>query len=262
MVETATDPFTARRTRREIACTAQSSVAALMVESGELTLAQEDRSWKVSAGQAVLWSTDVPVRVQIAQPTRTRQLAAPRAAFDDVGCRLVAGPPHIARLPALHLLCGFLDSLAAMPAFCGRDMEVAARNAVLELMWGALRPDLPLDPQALRISRRAAVERFVDARLDDPQLSVDDVATAHGLSTRSLARLFHESGDTFSGVLRAKRLARVREDLITGVLPLDALARRWGFVDASHLTRRFRSAYGMPPHEYRMRAADCSNGSP
>lgn len=254
VVQSATDPFTARRTRHEIGYTPQSSVVALVVDSGELTVAQGERRWNVGAGQALLWSTDVAVRVWVARPTTTRQVVAPRAVFDDVGCRFVPGPPHVGRLPALQLLRSFLDSLAGLPASSGGDMEVAARNALLELMWGALRPDLPLNPQALRLSRRAAVERSVDSRLDDPGLGVDDVAAAHGLSTRSLARLFQESGDTFSGVLRAKRLARVREDLLTGALPLDALARRWGVVDASHLTRRFRSVYGMPPHEYRMRA--------
>ncbi len=254
VVDTATSPFAARRTRHEIGRTAHSSVVALIVESGELSLAQGERWWCARAGQALLWSTDLAVRMRVTQPTTTRHVLAPRAAFDDVGCRLVPGPPHVARLPGLQLLRSFLDTLAALPASSATDVEVAARNALLELMWGALRPDLPLDPRALGISRRAAVERFVDARLDDPGLGVEEVAAAHGLSTRSLARLFQESGDTFSGVLRAKRLARVREDLVTGALSLEALARRWGFVDASHLTRRFRGVYGLPPHEYRMRA--------
>ncbi|HEX6452329.1 MAG TPA: AraC family transcriptional regulator [Trebonia sp.] len=30
-----------------------------------------------------------------------------------------------------------------------------------------------------------------------------------------------------------------------------AIARRWGFADSTHFSRRFRQAYGMSPREWR-----------
>ncbi|KAB1973040.1 helix-turn-helix domain-containing protein, partial [Streptomyces triticiradicis] len=40
-------------------------------------------------------------------------------------------------------------------------------------------------------------------------------------------------------------------------LPVHVLAARWGYRRASDFTRAFRSAYGLPPTEYRFQALAC-----
>lgn len=82
------------------------------------------------------------------------------------------------------------------------------------------------------------------------------MAAAHGISVRTLGRLFAENGGTFTSVVRAKRIARVREDLLTGGDTVEALARRWGFFDTSHLNRWFRAVHAMSPQEYRLLQRD------
>lgn len=44
-----------------------------------------------------------------------------------------------------------------------------------------------------------------------------------------------------------------RADLADRHLPIAAVARRWGFKDPTHFTRRFRAAYGVLPSEWRRR---------
>jgi AraC-like DNA-binding protein len=34
-------------------------------------------------------------------------------------------------------------------------------------------------------------------------------------------------------------------------MTIAAVARRWGFADATHFARRFRDAYGLSPREWR-----------
>ncbi|MGI5413971.1 helix-turn-helix domain-containing protein [Streptomyces chartreusis] len=79
-----------------------------------------------------------------------------------------------------------------------------------------------------------------------PDLSVEQVATASGISTNDLHRLFRPTGLSFTTWLRRERLARIRHGLqdpahhqVTG-----AVARRWGVTDPAHLPLKLRKHYG------------------
>ncbi|ACU37409.1 AraC family transcriptional regulator [Actinosynnema mirum] len=245
--------FAGVRGPRQVAAGDGDHFVARIVRSGSEVFAQGGREWVLRAGDAVAWESRSPARFAAAGPVATRSVLIPRDVLEDVGCPLVIGRPRPGRVPAVRLLAGYLESLAPLLPDLAPGPAVAARNALLELGWGALQPESPLDPQALAPARRAAVERYLDARLGRSDLGVDEVAAAHGVSVRTLGRLFSAGGETFSGVLRAKRVARVREELLTGDSTVAALARRWGFFDTSHLNRRFRAVHGVSPHEYRAR---------
>ncbi len=262
VVDRASGPFGGARGARQIAATDGDFLVVRIVRSGHEVFRQDGAEWPLRAGDAVVWESDRPARFTAAEPVTTRSLVLPRRILHEVGCPLTAGAPVAGRVPAVHLLTGYLDALEATPIPSSGPVAVAARNAMLELVWGALRPATPLDPQALQPARWAAVEHYLDTRLDHRDLSADEVAAAHGISVRTLGRLFAERGGTFTGVLRAKRIARVREDLLTGDATVEVLARRWGFFDTSHLHRRFRAVYGMSPHEYRLRHRDAAPGRP
>lgn len=40
-----------------------------------------------------------------------------------------------------------------------------------------------------------------------------------------------------------------------------AVARKWGFVDQGHFTRRFRAAYGLRPREWVHRSRSSTGGA-
>ena len=54
--------------------------------------------------------------------------------------------------------------------------------------------------------------------------------------------------------IRTRRLEQCRRDVLDPVLadrPVAGIAARWGFVDAAHFSRAFKTAYGVSPSEYR-----------
>ncbi|BCJ54055.1 hypothetical protein Asp14428_55300 [Actinoplanes sp. NBRC 14428] len=190
------------------------------------------------------------------EPVALVMLLMPRRPLEAANCPLRIGDVVPGDLPASRLLHGYLDALCpVLPALPG-VAALAARNALFELAWGALQPEEAAGPRALLLARRAAVERYLDTRLGHAGLTREEVAAAHNISLRTLARLFAETGETFSGVVRAKRVARVREELLTSDVSVAALAHRWGFFDMSHLNRRFRAVHRMSPKEYRARHRD------
>jgi len=71
---------------------------------------------------------------------------------------------------------------------------------------------------------------------------------------RYLQKLFSMSGNTFSGYVRSRRLARCRADLISPLyadLSITEICYRWGFNASSHFSRAFREEFGQSPREYR-----------
>jgi AraC-like DNA-binding protein len=130
--------------------------------------------------------------------------------------------------------------------------------AVFDLITAALaaRLDRPeaLSPDARLRTLTWRVKAFIEERLNDPALSPSEVAAAHHISLRYLYRIFAEQQTTVGAWIRSRRLDHCRRELIDPggpARPVSAVGRRWGFVDATHFGRAFRSAYGLTPSEYR-----------
>jgi AraC-like DNA-binding protein len=86
---------------------------------------------------------------------------------------------------------------------------------------------------------------------------------AHHVSIRYLHRLFETQQTTVADWIRRRRLDRCRRDLVDPALrdlPVNAIAARWGLLNAAHFSRTFRAAYGVPPVEYRRQASRPSRG--
>lgn len=96
---------------------------------------------------------------------------------------------------------------------------------------------------------------YVDRHLADPTLSVSTLAAAHHISVRHLYNVWAAGGHGEGPAewITSRRLERARDDLITGDpdRSIAAVARRWGFVNGSHFSRRFRAAFGSSPREWR-----------
>jgi AraC-like DNA-binding protein len=98
------------------------------------------------------------------------------------------------------------------------------------------------------------VQAYIHRNLYDPELSPNVIAATHGISARTLHRLFQPQGTTVAEWIRERRLERCRRDLADPALrhrPIHAIAARWGFSDAAHFSRAFRAAYGVSAQEYR-----------
>ncbi|MFE0173307.1 helix-turn-helix domain-containing protein [Streptomyces sp. NPDC059002] len=118
----------------------------------------------------------------------------------------------------------------------------------------ARRLDVPLPDEDHHRAQFLRIQDFIQQRLDDAGLTPEHVAAAHHISLRSLYRLFQAQGTTVAAFIRQKRLESARRDLADPMLrahPIHAIAARWGFPRAADFTRAFRTAYGMPPRDYR-----------
>lgn len=80
------------------------------------------------------------------------------------------------------------------------------------------------------------------------------LAAEHHISVRQLHRLFEPTGESVMQYTKRRRLEGFAHDLADPDLrhrKISELAAAWGMPDAAMLSKNFRSAYGVPPREYR-----------
>ena len=91
---------------------------------------------------------------------------------------------------------------------------------------------------------------YLRANLADPDLSEEQIASAHGISVTRLQRTWLQMGVELRDWIIAERLEAIRRHLarpdpVTGSVA--DLARQWGFTDPADFRARFRAAFGVSP---------------
>lgn len=108
-------------------------------------------------------------------------------------------------------------------------------------------------PESHQRTLTLRIRSYIAAHLHDPDLTPGVVAAAHHISVSHLHRLFQAGGVTVSAWIRQQRLERACRDLADPTLRVHRIAEQWGFTHPAVFTRAFRTAYGIPPSEYRTR---------
>ncbi|MGS2809189.1 MULTISPECIES: helix-turn-helix domain-containing protein [Nocardia] len=249
-------PLTLSRTRRSIARAATDLVAVAAIRGGVEQMSQGDAGIALRPGDLAVWDTRRPVRFDFDDNVSKRVLLIPEATFKDLGVSL--GPLGVVARqsgPATRLLSHFIDALTESVADLSGTALASARNATLELLSGALRPDVGASACSSVAALRATIEQWIERNLFD-EITPASVAAAHAVSVRTVHRAFAESGESLGAMVRRRRIVRARAELCRTDIPVASIASRFGFADASHFSRAFKDMYGMPPATYRQRSGN------
>lgn len=260
-------PLHVRRTPRLIRRAAPDLLKVVLALDGRgrPEIVQDGRHAQLGQGDFALYDTTRPFEV--------------RAAGDGVGTAVTLHFPRsllplpereVTRLTAVpiradsglgRLTSQFLRQLAAGVDRYRPAEATRLATAALEILAARLAHELDdgraLPPETHQRALLARVHAFIEEHLGDRDLSPRTVAAAHYVSVRYLHKLFSEQAQTVAGWIRTRRLERCRRDLsdpALAVQPVAAIAARWGFASAAHFSQLFKSAYGLPPQEYRRQA--------
>lgn len=161
------------------------------------------------------------------------------------------------------LFAGFVTRLAKDTSSYQPSDGPRLGTVLIDLMSGlfahALDGESRLAPEIHRRALTLRIQAFIQQHLRNRHLTPGAVAAAHHISLSYLHRLFQEQGATVSRWIRRQRLERARRDLADPTLrttPIHAIAIHWGFSHAADFSRAFRTAYGVPPKEYRSGALE------
>lgn len=248
-VVTRTDELIARSPRPAYKVSIMLSGSGLLIQDGRETLLRE--------GDLAIYDTSRPYTLGFEHDLRTMVLMFPHEA-------LSLPSALVTQLTAVRIssdtglgaiVTPFLTRLGVhLEDFAGASGARLARSAI-DLVATLLTQELGLQsPTGPHAALRRRVCAFIDAHLGEPDLNPQTIATAHYVSLRHLHDVFHETGSTVSGTIRARRLERCRDDLLdvaSAHISVASVGARWGFPDAAHFSRTFKSAYGLSPSAYR-----------
>ncbi|NHU47652.1 MULTISPECIES: helix-turn-helix transcriptional regulator [Rhodococcus] len=192
--------------------------------------------------------------VSVRERFRKRTLALPRAVLVAAGCD--ANIPACLVVEQGRPLAGVLlrvldEAWSRVPGMNTSEVE-ATRGALVTLTAGVIRVQSGhVKEKSDLAALRAQIDDWITRNLRCGPIHIEDLAAAHSVSARTIHRAFSLTGDTMTAVVRSRRLAAVREELVHTNMTIAKIAHRWCFYDPSHLGREFRRCFGVSPTEYR-----------
>jgi AraC-like DNA-binding protein len=252
-------PQIVRRTTSAIVDAPADPLKVCIQQTGRAVVHQGDVEVEIRPGELALYDTGRPYDLRLEGNWTCWVMTIPRDALSVPGNIVKAAMAHTFRADAGPgaVLAHLLDSsLAPQAAGTESGAEQLGEAGVL-LMASLLRSAGDADTPAEDVLR-TRVLAHVGAHLGDPDLSHASVAAAHGMSPRSLHRLFENEPHTVSETIRAMRLDTIRAELVD---PMSArrstmaIASRWGYQDPAHFTRSFRARFGATPAALRRESA-------
>ena len=227
--------------------------------SGSGLLIQDDREAVLRPGDLAVYDTSRPYTLEFDRDFRTLVVMFPR--------HLVGLSPHdVGQLTAVRIsgaeglgavvapyLTQLGEHLEQLSGHTGARLTQSALDLVTTVFTHELGLDRRDEPHRALLRR---IRAHIDEHLADVDLGPRSIAEAHFISPRHLHALFQQEGTTVSTWVRLRRLEQCRRDLSDprlSALPVAGIAARWGFVDAAHFSRAFKSAFGVSPSEHRAR---------
>ena len=253
------DGFRAIRQGREIAHRQWDGYRVYRESSAGVAFRIAGQEFVSALGDLIIADADAPFEAQPVNRYSDESWLLPKTLLD----------PH---LPALgRPLLRRLSGRSGVEALAASYLETLTRNwdSFSETAMGPIADTLArlvgiacgataeCQPDAVRAGRLVEVKQHIDRHLATPDLSPATVATALGISVRTLHLLFEPTGTSFGREVLRRRLEECRRALLANpTRPVIDIAFAWGFSSLSSFYRAFQTNFGMSPGGLREASRD------
>ncbi|WP_233023119.1 helix-turn-helix transcriptional regulator [Rhodopseudomonas boonkerdii] len=157
-----------------------------------------------------------------------------------------------------HYAAAIMRGLLPMNSAALTDLAVDHMSGLVNAMIAEA--DAPTRPNGQPRDRAGisllALKADIEAGLGQPSLSLEQLASSYGVTTRYFQKLFEAEGRTFSDYLLERRLERAFQMLRDGNRmdrTVSTIAFEVGFGDLSYFNRTFKKRFNATPREIRAR---------
>lgn len=257
--EVSARPHLIERTPETIASGGSEFYKVSLLLSGSSILVQDGKELVMQAGDLSIYDTSRPYSLLFGEDFRNLIMMFPKDRLDlpiPFTEQLTAVSLREQHSGLAPLITTFLSQFPNQLAPLSERVRARLARTSLDLIGTMFSSILDTEPTKLD-PRHALLQRIhdhIDLNLASPTLSPGSISAAHFISTRHLHALFRQSGTTVSTWIRERRLEHCRADLLDPALAdrtILHIASRWGFTDAAHFSRVFKTAYGVAPSELR-----------
>lgn len=233
--------------------------------TGSCVVAQRDREITLRPGDLAVWDSTNPFVIADADGLSQHKFRIPldRLALPVDVIRQISAVRLCPDHPISDLAVAYFHRLASRPGAFDRPGGEVVSQPGIDLLRAAITTHLDaveLGKDALQATLFVRIMGYVQLHLQDPDLDAGRIAAEHHISVRQLYRILAAEGVSLGDWIRTRRLEGARRDLAMAFLqdPVSAVARRWGFTDASSFARMFRTTYAVSPSEWRDEAHQAS----
>lgn len=237
-------------------------IAVLVQIDGHARLRQGERRVALEPGDLCLLRSGRALSLAVGGPYRLALVEVPE---DDIVDRFplwraamltpirgTSGAPAVF-CDAVRSLHRWQDSLSGAEGDHLADVLVSLIGALVCFA-------VPVNQDCLQQSlvRKDRIKRVVLDKLRDPDLGVETIAAAVGLSPRQVHRAFADEGTSLMRWVWVRRLEQCYRELRqdeSGRRSISDIAYTWGFNDQAHFSRAFRRHFGLSPRDARRRAS-------
>ncbi|MBO1414763.1 helix-turn-helix domain-containing protein [Streptomyces sp. FH025] len=225
---------------------------------GTARLLQDGRQVELRPGAFAISDAGRPFAKELPEPFVFTAFHWPRSAvgLTEEDLRVLTATAFDTRDDTARLVAAYLECLSrsadAMEPQLASWLAATALDLLAVLAHERRGRSVPDAPE-VALATLARVKEHILRHLGDPDLTPERIAAAHHMSVRYLHKLFRFEEVTVARWIQRQRLDACRRDLARsaeGRTTVAAVAARWGFVSASHLSRAFRAAYGLSPREW------------
>lgn len=248
-----------RHTRSHVARTKSSLFFLQLLLEGECVSRQDGRECLLQPGDFTICDSTRRYEIVFNGTNRMLVLGIPSSTLRrHVGC-----PEYLSAIfmPGNRGASGLLSQLLRkywMEYHQGLEQQAGDRIsvAIFDLI-GAAFSDLPQalsDRSSLGTAHKIRIINYIEAHLNDPELTPTRVADACKMTTRYLHHLFSDQDETVARYILRRRLEACSRALQSGAQrgrTVTAIAFDYGFNSPTHFGRVFRSKYNVTPREFR-----------
>ncbi|QBS44394.1 helix-turn-helix domain-containing protein [Nocardia sp. CS682] len=235
--------------------------------AGASAMTQHGREAKLSTGEFAVYTTSSPYTLAFDQGLDAHffrfplaELAMPESAIHEVSARVLGASNAVGQLTA-----GYLQRIAESTDLRSRAIADTLAQPTIDLVRAALFSSMA-DPRVGKESMQTTLElrllEYLRTHLGDHSLTAAKIAAAHHISVRHLYTVLGRAEISLGEWLRTQRLEACRRELAhpnARHRTIASIAYQWGFADATHFSRAFRSAYGLTPSDWRKAKAKPPN---
>lgn len=226
-----------------------------LIHRGNINVIQRGATHLSNAARGAIFSATEPYELQCVGEVRSFYLELPREQFAERFPR--ERIPVSATINSTQGLGRIATEFCAMLATEGSRLEEDVRahlgNQLMDLLAFTLlsdENDKPAFHGLVQQARLRSIQQWIEARIGDPNLSLETIASANGVSLRYLHLLFRQCEMSASEWIWNRRLQLCYHQLAKGDgRSITSIAFDHGFNSSAHFSTMFRRKYGVSPRD-------------
>ena len=226
-----------------------------LLHRGGIEVHQRGAQHHSTAARGAIFLASEEYELQGHGEVRSFYLELPRAEFAQrfSSNRVPVSAPLNTAQGLGRIVSDFCATLATeSPRLQGPQREAMGAQVMdlLAIALQAAEDDAPMGEASVKAARLRSVQHWIEGRLADPELTLERVAAANGMSLRSLHLLFEGGEMSASEWIWHRRLQRAHDCLARGEGgTITGVAFDHGFNSSAHFSTMFRRRFGLSPRD-------------